>query len=90
MRRTVRGLLACAVFGLGVGGWQVLAPRSFHEDRPLFRRWADVLIGQDVDPDQALVEAGAQAVRAVAPTVREMNACFLEQSAPGGSGRAAT
>jgi cytochrome P450 len=47
-------------------------------DRPLFRRWADVLIGQDVDPDQGLVEAGAQAVTAVAPTVREMNAYFLE------------
>ncbi|MGY1679212.1 cytochrome P450 [Geodermatophilus sp. SYSU D01176] len=47
-------------------------------DRGLFRRWADVLLGQDVDPDQALVDAGERMVGAVAPTVREMNAYFLD------------
>jgi cytochrome P450 len=47
-------------------------------DRALFRRWADVLLGQDVDPDQTLVEAGERAMSAVAPTVREMNAYFLD------------
>ena len=47
-------------------------------DRGLFRRWADVLLGQEIDPDQGLVEAGERAVGAVAPTVREMNAYFLE------------
>ncbi|SES78031.1 cytochrome P450 [Geodermatophilus poikilotrophus] len=47
-------------------------------DRGLFRRWADVLLGQEIDPDQGLVEAGEQAVSAVAPTVREMNSYFLE------------
>src|SRR3712207_8232930 len=39
-------------------------------DRPLFRRWADVLLGQDIDPDQALLEAGEQAMGAVAPAIR--------------------
>jgi cytochrome P450 len=47
-------------------------------DRPLFRQWADVLLGQDIDPDQGLLEAGQQAVTAVAPTVREMNTYFLD------------
>ncbi|SHN56500.1 Cytochrome P450 [Geodermatophilus obscurus] len=47
-------------------------------DRELFRRWADVLLGQEVDPDQGLVEAGERAVAAVAPTVREMNDYFLD------------
>ncbi|MGY1823221.1 cytochrome P450 [Geodermatophilus sp. SYSU D00079] len=47
-------------------------------DRPLFRTWADVLFSQEVDPDQALREAGEQAVVAVAPTMREMNAYFLD------------
>ncbi len=44
MRRTVNGLLAWfAVFGLGVGGWQVLAPGSFYEDFPGFgRHWVSV------------------------------------------------
>ena len=44
MRRTVSGLLAWfVVFGLGVGGWQVLAPRSFYEDFPGFgRHWVSV------------------------------------------------
>jgi cytochrome P450 len=39
-------------------------------DRALFRRWADVLLGQEIDPDQSLVEAGEQAVSAVAPVIR--------------------
>jgi cytochrome P450 len=47
-------------------------------DRGLFRRWADVLLGQEVDPDQALLEAGEQAAGAVAPVLREMNAYFLD------------
>ena len=35
MRRAVTGLLGWfAVFGLGVGGWQALAPASFYEDFP--------------------------------------------------------
>ncbi len=46
-------------------------------DRPLFRRWADVLLGQDVDPDEALLAAGERAVDAVAPVVREMNEYLL-------------
>jgi cytochrome P450 len=47
------------------------------DDRPLFRRWADVLLGQDVDPDETLRAAGQRAVGAVAPVVREMNEYLL-------------
>jgi cytochrome P450 len=47
-------------------------------DQGLFRRWADVLLGQEIDPDQAVAEASGQAVAAVAPTMREMNAYFLD------------
>jgi cytochrome P450 len=47
-------------------------------DRVLFRTWADVLLSQDVDREQSLVEAGEQAMAAVAPTLREMNAYFLD------------
>ena len=47
-------------------------------DRALFRSWADVLLSQEIDPDQALIEAGGQALAAVAPTMREMNAYFLD------------
>src|SRR3954463_11689559 len=47
-------------------------------DRGLFHQWADVLLGQEVDPDRSLREAGEQAVTAVAPTMREMNAYFLD------------
>jgi cytochrome P450 len=47
-------------------------------DRGLFRTWADALFSQDVDPDRALREAGEQALTAVAPTLREMNAYFLD------------
>src|SRR5919107_1945036 len=46
-------------------------------DRPLFRRWADVLLGQDVDPDATLRAAGERAVSAVAPVVREMTEYLL-------------
>jgi cytochrome P450 len=37
-----------------------------------------VLLGQEIDPDQALREASEQALAAVAPTMREMNAYFLD------------
>jgi cytochrome P450 len=47
-------------------------------DRGLFRRWADALFSQEVDPDRALREAGERAMTAVAPTLREMNAYFLD------------
>ena len=58
-------------------------------DRPLFRRWADVLFSQDVDPDQSLRSVSEQAVTAVAPTMREMNAYFLDhiRSRRAGPGR---
>ena len=44
MRRAVSGLLGWfAVLGLGVGGWQALAPASFYEDFPgLGRHWVSV------------------------------------------------
>jgi len=47
-------------------------------DRGLFREWADVLLGQEVDPDQAVAEVSEQALQAVAPTMRQMNAYFLD------------
>jgi cytochrome P450 len=47
-------------------------------DQRLFRSWADVLLSQEVDPDQSLQEASGEAVAAVAPTMREMNAYFLD------------
>ena len=47
-------------------------------DRSLFRRWADVLFSQEVDPDQSVREVSEQAVTAVVPTMREMNAYFLD------------
>lgn len=46
-------------------------------DRTLFRSWADVLLGQEVDPAEAVEEVSERAVAAVAPTMREMNAYFL-------------
>jgi len=46
-------------------------------DRGLFRKWADVLLSQEVDPDQAVEKASERAVAAAAPTMREMNAYFL-------------
>jgi cytochrome P450 len=47
-------------------------------DRGLFRTWADVLLGQKVDPDQTLTEVSERALTAIAPTMHEMNAYFLE------------
>jgi cytochrome P450 len=47
-------------------------------DRGTFRRWADALFDQEIDPDRSLQEAGEQAVTAVAPIMREMNAYFLD------------
>ncbi|GII25828.1 cytochrome P450 [Planosporangium mesophilum] len=48
-------------------------------DRPVFRRWADALFERgDVDPDQSLTSVSEEAVKAVAPTMREMNAYLLE------------
>ena len=47
-------------------------------DRGLFRTWADVLLAQDVDPDQGLLEASERVMSAVAPTMHEMNAYFLD------------
>ena len=47
-------------------------------DQGVFRGWADVLLSQEVDPELAVGEASEQAMVAVAPTMREMNAYFLE------------
>jgi cytochrome P450 len=47
-------------------------------DRAIFRSWADALFSQEVDPDRSLRDASEQAVTAVAPTMREMNAYFLD------------
>jgi cytochrome P450 len=47
-------------------------------DRSLFRRWADALFSQEVDPDRSLRDVSEQAVTAVAPIMREMNAYFMD------------
>jgi cytochrome P450 len=47
-------------------------------DQPVFRSWADVLLGQEIDPEQSVEESSDRAVAAVAPTMREMNAYFLD------------
>ncbi|MGY1643848.1 cytochrome P450 [Geodermatophilus sp. SYSU D00703] len=47
-------------------------------DRALFRRWADALLDQEIDPDRSLREVGEQAVTAVAPVMHEMNDYFLQ------------
>jgi cytochrome P450 len=48
-------------------------------DRPLFRRWADDLFARtNPDPDQSLTRLGEEAIDAVAPTMREMNAYLLD------------
>ncbi len=47
-------------------------------DRSLFRRWADALFSQEIDPDKSLRDVSEQAVSAVVPTMREMNAYFLD------------
>jgi cytochrome P450 len=57
-------------------------------DRGTFRRWADALFDQEVDPDKSLRDVSEQAVTAVVPTMREMNAYFLDyirsrRAAPG-------
>jgi cytochrome P450 len=58
-------------------------------DRGLFRTWADALLGQEIDPDQSLLDVSEQAVNTVAPTLHEMNAYLLDHIAgrrahPGG------
>ncbi|MFC4066432.1 cytochrome P450 [Actinoplanes subglobosus] len=58
-------------------------------DRPIFRRWADVLFDQaDVDPSDPVLEAGRATMNRVAPTIREMNSYLLDhirsrRAAPG-------
>ncbi|MEU7906944.1 cytochrome P450 [Actinoplanes sp. NPDC049118] len=58
-------------------------------DRPIFRRWADVLFDQtDIDPEQSLQKTGEQAMAKAAPTMREMNSYLLDhirarRAAPG-------
>jgi cytochrome P450 len=47
-------------------------------DRRLFRTWADALFSQEIDPDRSLLDASERVARAVAPTMREMNAYFLD------------
>jgi cytochrome P450 len=48
-------------------------------DRPVFRRWADALFERgNVDPDDSLSRASEEGVKAVAPTLREMNAYILD------------
>jgi cytochrome P450 len=47
-------------------------------DRALFQSWADTLLGVEVDPDEALVAASDRAMAAAVPTIRRMNAYFLD------------
>jgi cytochrome P450 len=47
-------------------------------DRGTFRGWADALFSQEIDPERSLRDASEQAVTAVAPIMREMNAYFLD------------
>jgi cytochrome P450 len=47
-------------------------------DQALFRAWADVLFSQERDPDQAIDQVGEELIAAVVPTMREMNAYFLD------------
>jgi cytochrome P450 len=47
-------------------------------DQGLFRSWADVLVGQEVDPEQALTEIRDEQMAALVPAMREMNAYFLD------------
>ncbi|BEL03166.1 cytochrome P450 [Actinoplanes sichuanensis] len=48
-------------------------------DRPIFRRWADVLFDQtDVDPSDPVLTAGRATMNRVAPTIREMNTYLLD------------
>lgn len=47
-------------------------------DQALFRSWADVLLGQNRDPDQPITEIRDEVMAAVAPVMREMNAYLLD------------
>jgi cytochrome P450 len=47
-------------------------------DQGLFRSWADVLFGQEADPDQSLTGIRDEQMNAIVPVVREMNAYFLD------------
>lgn len=47
-------------------------------DQELFRSWADVLFGQETDPDQPLTEIRDKRMTAVAPAMRKMNAYLLD------------
>jgi cytochrome P450 len=48
-------------------------------DRPTFRRWADTLFDQtNIDPEDSLQKAAAEAMASAGPTMREMNAYLLE------------
>jgi cytochrome P450 len=47
-------------------------------DQALFRSWADVLFGQERDPEKAVTEVADKLIAAVVPTIREMNAYFLD------------
>ena len=48
-------------------------------DQALFRVWADTLMSsEDVKPDVSLTEIGEKAIPKVLPTIREMNAYFLD------------
>jgi cytochrome P450 len=48
-------------------------------DQPVFRRWADALFERtNVDPDESLTRVSEEALKTVAPTLREMNAYILD------------
>jgi cytochrome P450 len=47
-------------------------------DRGVFRRWADALFSQEVDPDRSVRDVSERAVTAVVPIMQEMNAYFLD------------
>jgi cytochrome P450 len=48
-------------------------------DRPVFKRWADALFERtNIDPDESLTRLGEEAVKTVAPTLREMNSYLLD------------
>lgn len=47
-------------------------------DQEMFRSWADVLLGQDRDPEEPVTQVSEEALAAIAPTMREMNAYLLD------------
>ncbi len=47
-------------------------------DRGVFRRWADALFSQEVDPDRSVRDVSERAVTAVVPIMQEMNASYLD------------